>query len=138
MNLPSQGNYSMHHKLQLIIDDPYSTAHERAMAQAKLRDAGEPPAESDTLQELLRAAGKKHLRDVSDQEFARHSARFGWPERLELDRQRGEWCCPSEEILVLLGLTRLTYWQGVRERAKTDAVRQNAAKEIRKLEGGHA
>ena len=127
----------MHNKLQAIIDDPFSTPNERAMAQARLRDAGvDPPVESDTLQELLRLAGRKHLRDVSDEDYARHSARFSWPERLELDQQRGEWIAPEEGILELMGMSRLTYWEGVRDRATTSDVRANAQREINLLAEG--
>jgi hypothetical protein len=101
--------------------------------------AEQPQALPTASEAMLRALGRKHLGQLSDEEYARHSAEVSWPERLELERQRGEWRCPSEEILVLLGLTKLTYWQGVRDRATTDDVRQNATKEISKLESadGH-
>jgi hypothetical protein len=124
-------------KLQAILDDPHSTPEERTMAQAGLRDAIEDqPVESDVLQALLRTIGKKHLRDVSASEFARHSASFSWAERLELGRQRGEWIAPDDEILDLMGLSKLTYWAGVRNRATTADVRANAEREIKQLESG--
>jgi hypothetical protein len=120
----------MRDQLQAILDDPYSTAHERAMAQAKLRDAGEQPSESDALQVLLRACGKKHLRDVSWPEFQRHSARLTWMEKLQLDYLRGQ--CPDDELLAMMGYTTQT-WEG---RAKTSDVRANAEQQINQLAGG--
>jgi hypothetical protein len=97
--------------------------------------AAEQPQSLPTASEaMLRALGRNHLGELSNEEYARHSSEFGWVERLELERQRGQWLCPDPEILVLLGLTRLTFWQGVRDRATTDDVRQNATKEISKLE----
>jgi hypothetical protein len=126
----------MHNKLQAIIDDPFSTPNERAIAQAKLHDAGEEPVESSTLQSLLRAVGKRHLRHVTADEFARHSANLSWAERLELDRQRGEWTAPGDDILDLMGMDRLTYWEGVRDRATTSDVRANAQREINLLAEG--
>jgi hypothetical protein len=99
--------------------------------------AAEHPQGLPTASEaMLRALGRKHLGELSDEEYGRYSSEFGWVERLELERQRGEWFCPDAEILVLLGLTRLTFWQGVRDRAKTDDVRHNAHREIKRLEGG--
>jgi hypothetical protein len=75
----------MHNKLQAIIDDPFSTPNERAMAQARLREAGEEPVESDTLQTLPRAVGKRHLRHVTAEEFARHSASHNALRRIDTD-----------------------------------------------------
>jgi hypothetical protein len=106
-------------------------AREPQASTAPERSADHAPTTSEV---MLRALGKDHLGQVSEEDFARHSAEVTWPERLELDRQRGEWFCPDPEILVLLGLSRLTYWQGVRDRARTDDVRQNAQREIKRLE----
>jgi hypothetical protein len=96
--------------------------------------AEHPQALPTASEAMLRALGRNHLGELSDEEYERHRSEFGWAERLELDQQRGQWCCPDPEILMLLGLNRLTYWHGVRDRATTDDVRQNATKEITKLE----
>jgi hypothetical protein len=109
-------------------------AKEPQTSTAPERSADHAPTASEV---MLRALGKEHFGQVSEGDFARHSAEITWAERLELERQRGEWVCPDVELLTLMGLSRLSYWQGVRDRAKSDDVRQNAQRQIN-LEGGNA
>jgi hypothetical protein len=118
--------------LQLMLGETPEPRSEQSAAE-------HPPPQPTASEAMLRALGRKHLGELSDEEYGRHSAEVSWPERLELDRQRGEWAAPDDEILDAMGLSRLTFWQGVRDRATTDDVRENATKEISKLAGsdGH-
>jgi hypothetical protein len=59
---------------------------------------------------------------------------FGWQERLELDRQRGEWLAPDPEILTLMGSSQPEYWTEILNRATSDDVREHAKQKLKQLE----
>ena len=125
-------------QLQSIIDDPGSTAEERAAARSRLNSAAigeEPPTFSPRAQEMLRALGKTHIRDVSEDEWLRYIQQRGLTLRDPLVMERAEWVLPDERFMELTGWTPRTYWRWVLDRATSPQVRENALKELGLLEG---
>jgi hypothetical protein len=82
----------------------------RASATAELRETEgtvspyqELSADSQT---MLHALGKRHLRDISEDEFARYAQHFDPRSTELLCRQWREWVCPDDDFLDLIGLSR--------------------------------
>ncbi len=119
-----------------VLHDPSRSQREKEIAAAALSatnvsTAGPHQELSQDSKAMLLALGKTHLREISEDEFARYAQHFGHPQKQELCRQWREWVCPDNDFLALIGLTRTGYWQIIHDRAKSDDVRMNALTEIR-------
>jgi|SRR5580693_1419091 hypothetical protein len=134
--------------LSAVLQDPGRSPAEKEIAARALRSVSasgigtgiEPACASTPYQELspdslvmLHALGKKHLRDISEDEFARYARHFDPRFKELLCRQWREWVCPDDAFLDLIVLTRTEYWKTIRDNAKSDDVRMNARTEINNL-----
>jgi len=122
--------------LEQVLRDPTRSERDKDIARAALIVASVsttvPYQElSVDSRAMLLALGKNHLREVSENEFAHYAQHFSHSQKQELCRQWREWVNPDDELLALIGLTRMGYWQIIRDRAKSDDVRTHALTEIR-------
>jgi hypothetical protein len=148
---PDQGYRSNHEPHRGIVESlarPFSITgrqrHRRAALDAAQASSTDPAVSelvstAGTHQELSRdssamllALGKTHLREISEDEFARYAQHFGPSHKQELCRQWRDWVCPNDEFLDLIGLLRTDHWQIIRDRAKSVDVRMNAMAEMQK------
>jgi hypothetical protein len=88
--------------------------------------------------EMLRAIGKNHLREVSDEEWARYSAKHAISDLL--CAEYWDWHCPDVEVLKLIHGTdardaAIHHWISVQNRTSDIHVRQHAQEQIKQLEG---
>src|SRR5258708_5091633 len=91
------------HSLEIIVNDPHSTAEERAIAA---RELGGVQVPSDTelpeAQVMLAALGKKHIREISEDDWVNHFAKNHAPASEELIREWRFFVAPNERTLWLL------------------------------------
>jgi hypothetical protein len=115
--------------LEKILNDPGSTEQERSAAQSALAQS-KPLAAHQTLSDearaLLTMARKSHLRDVSEQDYAKFVSHARFTGRETVVKEYFSWHCPDTHLLDLLGITVRTYWTLVADTAETSDVREYA------------
>jgi hypothetical protein len=124
--------------LSAVLQDPGRSPAEKEIAARALRSVSasgigtgiEPACASTPYQELspdslvmLHALGKKHLRDISEDEFVRYAQHFDPRFKELLCRQWREWVRPDDSVLDLIGMSRTEYWRAIYDDAKSDDVK---------------
>jgi hypothetical protein len=133
------------------LQDPKRSPAEKEIAARALRPVNTSSMDAETREQspaspyqeltpdsqaMLQALGKKHLRDISEHDFARYAQHLD-PRATELlCRQWREWICPEDYVLDLIGMSRAEYWRAIYEHAKSDDVRMNAVAEMPKSNVG--
>ncbi len=126
--------------LEIIVNDPHSTAEERAIAAREL-GGGQflPDTELPEAQVMLAALGKKHIREISEDDWVNHFAKNHAPASEELIREWRFFVAPNERTLWLLtnqdhvgGLR--WYWQTILETCgKREDVKAHARGRLQEL-----
>src|SRR5258707_4240163 len=104
-------------KMEQIINDPASTAEEKAAAEAALDAQADPVAADDDTRAMLAALKVERIADLNEEMYERYCVAHCTKQSDPIVTESRYWITPSAEFLELIGLTLRGYWQAVDERA---------------------
>jgi hypothetical protein len=125
-------------ELLCVGNEPQATATPEVRSEGvHMPEPGTCQMPSEDSQAMLRSLGKNHLREITAEEFERYCVGISYAKQLEVGCQWREWVVTGDDdLLEMIGLSKLKLWQDIRDQAQTVDVRENAEREIKQLEGG--